>query len=251
MFYFSAAPYSADRAYPYITVGKLFFTADGRPAFCSASVIQHRIVVTAAHCVHTGFRTGHYYANWMFVPAYRDGTAPLGVWNWTALAITTTWLNEGAQPYSSADYAMFEFADQRVNGTLRSLGDLTGWLGWQTLSLHDNHTTKLGYACNLDFCDKMQQITSMGIADIVEQNVLAGGDARNGFDGSPWIQNFQVLQAGGGTGANSGSNRVVGVTSHITAPNPYNQQTLSSSTPDGRWIAVLNAMCGIHAGNCL
>ncbi|UUZ47306.1 S1 family peptidase [Massilia sp. B-10] len=49
-----SAPLSADRAYPYVTVGKLFFSIGGSPFVCSASVIQRRVVVTAGHCVHSG-----------------------------------------------------------------------------------------------------------------------------------------------------------------------------------------------------
>ena len=73
MFTGASTPFSADRAYPYITAGTLFFSIDGQPYLCSASVIQHRIVATAGHCVHSGTSSG-FYSNWMFVPSRNAGT---------------------------------------------------------------------------------------------------------------------------------------------------------------------------------
>lgn len=203
----AAAPYSADRAYPYRTVGILFFTIDNVPYLCSASVIQHRIVATAGHCVHSGTAAG-FYDNWVFVPAYRDGAAPFKTWNWRMVATTGTWAGGGSVP-NGADHAMIEFADQPMypNAKPSKLGYVTGWLGWQTLNLMPNHTSKLGYPCNLDKCGKMQNVTSGSFAAVAPNNVEYGSDARGG----PWVQNFQTHAVGGGTGIKAAPNRLVGV----------------------------------------
>jgi len=248
MFTGAAAPFSADRAYPYITAGTLFFSIDGQPYLCSASVIQHRIVATAGHCVHSGTSSG-FYSNWLFVPAFRDGTAPLLTWNWRVVIVTDDWAFGGGEVPNAADYAMIAFDDQPVGGRARALGDLTGWLGWQTLSLADNHTSKLGYPCNLDGCGKMQIITSAAFQVVEPNNVEYGSDAEGGSSGGPWIQNFQHLQDGGGTGKNNGSNRVVGVTSYGYLPRDPKVQ--GASIPDGRWIDLLSTLCGWAPGNCL
>jgi V8-like Glu-specific endopeptidase len=244
----TAAPYSADRAYPYITVGKLFFSIDGAPYLCSASVIQHRIVATAGHCVHSGTARG-FYSNWVFVPAYRDGTAPLLAWNWRAVTVTGTWASGGGTVPNAADYAMIEFGDQAVGNAVRALGDLTGWLGWQTLSLSANHTSKLGYPCNLDRCEKMQNITSGAFRNVAPNNVEYGSDAEGGSSGGPWVQNFQQLQAGGGNYSNNGSNRVVGITSYGYVPRDPKVQ--GASILDNRWTSLLNTLCARAPGNCL
>jgi V8-like Glu-specific endopeptidase len=244
----TAAAFSADRAYPYITAGKLFFSIGGVPYLCSASVIQHRIVATAGHCVHSGTASG-FYSNWVFVPAFRDGTAPLLSWNWRAAIVTGTWASGGGTVPNGADYAMIEFGDQAVGGATRALGDVTGWLGWQTLSLSANHTSKLGYPCNLDSCQKMQIITSGAFRNVAPNNVEYGSDAEGGSSGGPWIQNFQLLQAGGATGSNNGSNRVVGITSYGYTPRDPKVQ--GASIPDSRWINILNTLCGRASGNCL
>lgn len=248
MFTGTAAPFSADRAYPYITVGKLFFSINNQPFVCSASVIQHRIVATAGHCVHSGTSQG-FHSNWVFVPAFRDGTAPLLVWNWRAAIVTGTWATGGGTVPNAADYAMIEFGDQNVNGRTFALGDVTGWLGWQTLSLSANHTSKLGYPCNLDSCQKMQDVTSGAFRNTAPNNVEYGSDALGGSSGGPWVQNFQILQTGGGTGSNTGSNRVVGVTSYIYVPSDPKVQ--GASIPDNRWVSIFNTLCSRVAGNCL
>lgn len=246
------AQFSADRAYPYITVGKLFFSLDGSPAVCSAAVIQRRIVVTSGGCVHRGSGgVNGFHSNFVFVPAYRDGTAPLMSWNWSGAAVHTAWANGGGNLRNPANYGMLEFADQPLStgGAPVALGFVTGWLGWQTLSLDNNHTSKLGYACNLDRCEKMQNITSGGAFTLSVPNLAwYPSDALNGSDGSAWIQNFQELQVGGGSGFNAESNRVVGVTAGYL---PFPGQMQVASIPDGRWIAVLNAICARRTGNCI
>jgi V8-like Glu-specific endopeptidase len=244
----TSASFSADRAYPYSTVGTLFFSINGSPFLCSASVIQHRIVATAGHCVHSGTASG-FYSNWVFVPAFRDGTAPLLSWNWRAAIVTGAWATGGGTVPNAADYAMIEFGDQRVGRRTLALGDVTGWLGWQTRSLSANHTSKLGYPCNLDGCQKMQNITSGAFRNTAPNNVEYGSDATGGSSGGPWVQNFQLLQAGGGTGSNTGSNRVVGVTSYIYVPSDPKVQ--GASVPDNRWVRILDFLCSRAAGNCL
>jgi V8-like Glu-specific endopeptidase len=244
----AAAPYSADRAYPYITVGILFFSINNVPYLCSASVIQHRIVATAGHCVHSGTSAG-FHTNWVFVPAYRDGTAPLLKWNWRAAIVTGTWATGGGGVPNAADYAMIEFGDQTSGRRTLALGDVTGWLGWQTRSLSANHTSKLGYPCNLDGCQKMQDVTSGAFRNTSPNNVEYGSNATGGSSGGPWVQNFQQLQVGGGTGRNTGSNRVVGVTSYGYVPS--DPQVQGASIPDSRWVNILTTLCSRAAGNCL
>jgi V8-like Glu-specific endopeptidase len=244
-----SAPLSADRAYPYITVGKLFFTIGGSPFVCSASVIQRRVVATAGHCVHSGTGAG-FHNNWVFVPAFRDGTAPLRMWNWRFATTTATWAGGGGGVPNAADYAMIEFADQPMTtgGPLFKLGQVTGWLGWQTVSLNANHTSKLGYPCNLDSCQKMQNVTSTSFRAVAPNNVEYGSDARGGSSGGPWVQNFAVLSVGGGTGINTGQNRVVGVTSY--GYNSLDPKVQGASILDSRWVGLWNTICA-RAGNCM
>src|SRR6185295_7919630 len=141
-------PDSATTAYPYLTVGKLFFTIQGQGNFiCSGSVIRRRVILTAGHCVHNGNGSvSGYYTNFMFVPAYRSGNAPAGTWDWQYVNTTATWFSGGATFPNAADYAMIEPRDIGSN----VIGNVTGFLGYQTLKLSPNHAHLLGYPANLD-----------------------------------------------------------------------------------------------------
>jgi V8-like Glu-specific endopeptidase len=240
--------FSADRSYPYITVGKLFFSVGGTPFVCSGAVIQRRVVATAGHCVHSGTSSG-FHSNFVFVPAFRDAVAPLGRWNWRYVATTATWATGGGGVPNAADYAMIEFGDQVLNpgGPALKLGNVTGWLGWQTVNLVTNHTSKLGYPCNLDNCQKMQNVMSNNFRPTAPNNVEYGSDARGGSSGGPWVQNFATLAAGGGTGNNTGLNQLVGVTSYIY--NDLNPKVQGASIPDNRFISLFNLLCS-RPGNC-
>lgn len=246
----ATGPYSADRSYPYRTVGKLFFSIDGQPYLCSASIINRRVIATAGHCVHSG-RGGisGFFSNWVFVPAYRDGTAPFLRWNWRQVTVTSTWATGGGGVPNAADYAMIVLGDQPVRrgGAPVRIGEYLGWLGWQTLNLFPNHTSKLGYPCNLDRCEKMQNITSQSHERGGNNTVLYGSDARGGSSGGPWVKNFSITAAGGATGLDKDPNRVVGITSYGYVQTEPKVQ--GASIPDNRWVAVWNAVCA-GAGNC-
>ena len=244
----NSAQYSADRAYPYRTVGKLFFSIDGSPYVCSASVIQRRVVATAGHCVHSGTADG-FYNNFVFVPSFRDGVAPFNSWNWRFVIVTGAWANGAGGVPNAADYAMIEFADQPLSsgGPITKLGNVTGWLGWQTVNLDGNHTSKLGYPCNLDRCQKMQNVMSNSYRTTDPNNVEYGSDARGGSSGGPWVQNFAAMADGGGTGGSAAQNRVVGITSYgYVSADPKVQ---GASVPDSRWVQLWNQICA-RSGNC-
>ncbi|WP_426174774.1 trypsin-like serine peptidase [Massilia sp. TWR1-2-2] len=248
MFNGEAAEYSADRVFPYRAVGKLFFTANGAPFTCSAAVLQRRVVVTAGHCVHSGSPNG-FYENFLFVPAYRDGVAPFGAWTWSNVIVAPAWANGGGMVPNPADYAMISFRDQRLepDAPLSRLGDVAGWFGWQTGSLYPNHTSKIGYPCNLDDCEKMQNVMSASLRATDANTVEYGSDAREGSSGGPWIQNLEQVSLGGASGIDAVPNVLVGVTSYI-----YNDQlekAQGSSVPDNRWIQLWKAICA-SSGNC-
>jgi V8-like Glu-specific endopeptidase len=85
---------------PTRTHGKVFFTDGGARYVCSGTALlsgNESTVWTAGHCVHDG--TGGFHANWVFVPAYADGTAPYGEWAARTLLTTRSWSASGDLSY--------------------------------------------------------------------------------------------------------------------------------------------------------
>ncbi|MCY0951652.1 trypsin-like serine peptidase [Streptomyces sp. H27-S2] len=73
------------------TSGRVFFTMGGRTASCSGDSITSAnggTVITAGHCVKY---QGAWHTNWVFVPAYSNGTAPYGQWSATKTFATDQW----------------------------------------------------------------------------------------------------------------------------------------------------------------
>jgi V8-like Glu-specific endopeptidase len=235
-----------ESTYPLRATGKLFFTTPGGNAVCSASVLRLRIVVTAGHCVHSGSGgLSGFYRNFLFVPALRNGTGPFGTFTARSMGTTAQWAAGGGAVPNAADFGMLDINDKAAG----RIGNITGFYGFQTLSLSRNHTTKLGYPCNLDNCNIMQRVDSRNIRNTSPNNVEYGSNARGGSSGGPWLMNFGTQPVGGLAFAQT--NRVVGITSYgyiSTTP-----QVQGSSIPDSRaggFIPLLNAMCALRAGNC-
>src|SRR2546422_837644 len=63
-------------------VGALFSHDIKGDHFCTASAVDspnRNLIITAAHCVHSG-EGGGYLSDLVFVPGYRNGNAPYGIW---------------------------------------------------------------------------------------------------------------------------------------------------------------------------
>lgn len=85
-------------------VGALFHDDKQGGHFCTASVVAspgHDLLITAAHCVHTG-KGGGYVKDLVFVPDYRDGLAPAGVWTPRAIIVAPQWITSSNPDYDVA-----------------------------------------------------------------------------------------------------------------------------------------------------
>src|SRR4051794_13687278 len=88
---------------PTSTHGKVFFTLGGVDYVCSGTALlssNKSVVWTAGHCVNEG--PGDFATNWQFVPAYKDGSAPLGVYVASDLVTSSQWSNSGDFSYDFA-----------------------------------------------------------------------------------------------------------------------------------------------------
>jgi V8-like Glu-specific endopeptidase len=76
--------------------GKVYFTSHGADYVCSGTALaspNRSVVWTAGHCVNDG--PGAFHTNWAFVPAYRDGSRPLGTWAARRLLTIGAWRTAG------------------------------------------------------------------------------------------------------------------------------------------------------------
>jgi hypothetical protein len=182
-----------------------------------------------------------------FVPSYRNGAAPFGVWTPRACGVTGTWFNGGGGVPNAADYGMCEMNDRL--GT--RIGLITGRLGWITLSLARNHAHIFGYPSNLDSALYQNQ-NSSGAGPFNGNNTyIYGSPQRFGVSGGPYIQNYGLSPtcSSGCTASLSGRNQVIGIASYIASS--VSPKYVGSSVPDSRWVSLWNLVCGLRAGNCV
>ncbi len=242
-------PDAATTSYPYSTAGKLFFSdpKTGGNFVCSASVLRPRIIVTAGHCVtHPSTTEGsrYFYSNFFFVPAYNNGGAPFGTWTPSTEWVSNAWyFSDGSVP-NDQDVAMLVARDQSST----KLGYRTGWLGYFTNQLGNDHLTMLGYPCNLDSCGKMEETFAQTFEYGGNNTYIYGSAMRGGASGGPWIQDFGIAPAGAPAGL-LGNNYLVAVTSY--GPISTTPQYLGASNLDSRFISLLTDACGATStGNC-
>jgi V8-like Glu-specific endopeptidase len=103
-------------------VGALFTTSPGglkdSGHFCTASVVNSpagNVIMTAAHCV-----SGQNPSQFVFVPGYRNGKAPYGIWSVTRVIVDQAWAST-ASPEDDVAFLLV-----KKPGTTTSLQVLTG-----------------------------------------------------------------------------------------------------------------------------
>ena len=88
-------PTTAHPALVSLRVGALFEHDASGNHFCTASVVAspgRNLLVTAAHCI-SGGKGGSYRQDIVFIPGYRDGQAPYGIWAAAQLVVAPQWMS--------------------------------------------------------------------------------------------------------------------------------------------------------------
>ena len=247
-------PRTIDARYPYRAVGKLFFTKPGFGDFeCSGAVVRPRVVVTAAHCAHSGngLLSG-WFTHFLFCPAYRGGpSARFGCWAYTQVLVDGAWFSGGGTFPNAADYALMAVSDRTIGGVERRIGDVTGYFGYQTLSLTTNLVHMLGYPADFSEGERMHQVASGRCYAGGSNTERYGSDMRGGSSGGPWVMDFGIPASGQTITNPNGPNVIVGVASYANVSTAPKYQ--GASIPDGRFQSLLNSVCAVDTtppANC-
>jgi V8-like Glu-specific endopeptidase len=164
------------------TVGALFSTSSGGELnghFCSGSVVdspRHDLVVTAAHCV-----TGKPESDMVFVPGYRDGEAPFGVWAVERVIVDQAW-SSAADPDDD-----FAFLVVRQPGSTTQVQDLTGG---ERLVINEPVGVPVAVIGYPDAEDEAIRCENRAIAFSPTQLQFDCAGYTNGTSGSPLIADF-------------------------------------------------------------
>ncbi len=160
-------------------VGALFTSAQGKLGshFCTASVVhspQGNLAITAAHCV-TGLS-----GTIVFVPAYRSGNEPYGMWTVTKVYVDQEWTSGSSQ---NDDVAFIKVSQP---GSSVPIEDVTG-----AETLAAKTTTKqmvevIGYPDSSDLPIACRNWTSQPISGQLEFDC---GGFTDGTSGGPFLAN--------------------------------------------------------------
>jgi V8-like Glu-specific endopeptidase len=178
----NAQPVKNPLAFPYCTIGKLFYEdGNGNPFSGSAALIHRHILLTAGHNVWN-LGAGQQYFQWDFFPSYmRDGHDPAFRFKCSWCAWKTGYTQKKDLAY---DYAML-WIDADV-------GKLLGWLGlaWNQ-SKTDRTWNAVGYPGKPDppFNGKtMEEAFGTYVPSSTAGMVgLTNNNMEEGSSGGPWI----------------------------------------------------------------
>jgi V8-like Glu-specific endopeptidase len=181
--------------YPYISVGKIFFTQNGSNFVCSgasvASPAATQAVWTAGHCLSDG--TSTFSTNVAFVPSYRNGFRPYGTFPAAFLVTTTQWHNNGD---FTRDLGAFRVGRNAAGQTLQSR---VGSLGFAWNQPRVQHYNDFGYPAAAPFngqwmtvCQASHAYDDITIAGAGPDPFAIGCDMTGGSSGGPYIMRFKA-----------------------------------------------------------
>jgi V8-like Glu-specific endopeptidase len=175
---------------PTRTTGKVFFQDDAGGYFqCAGSVVTSEsklVVFTAGHCVFDQV-TKHYYKNWMYIPAYKAGTAPYGIWTARELWTTDGWKNgewPSAIPYDTGAAVLNLNAGRRLT-------DVTGANGIAFNQDAAQYVYAFAYPAEAPFDGTtLKYCTGTTALDPNFGSRELACTMNGGSSGGPWIKSF-------------------------------------------------------------
>ncbi|WP_418957539.1 trypsin-like serine peptidase [Streptomyces tritici] len=167
------------------TSGRVFFTFQGRTASCSGNAVTSQnasTVITAGHCVKY---QGAWHTNWVFVPAYNNGSAPYGQWTATKTLTTPQW-----EASEDINYDVGAAVVAPLNG--QKLTAVTGAQGIQFNGGYNKAMYAFGFPAASPY-DGSKLIYCSGSSSkdfLFSQDHSLGCNMTGGSSGGPWFTGF-------------------------------------------------------------
>ncbi len=165
-----------------LRVGALFIRDAGGDHFCTASVVTspgRDLLITAAHCINSG-QGGSYRQDIVFIPGYRDGQTPFGIWTVKRLLVAPQWIS-GSDPSLDVGFVTLEPHDGQNIQDVLGANQLGIDSGYQYL------VRVTGYPASADAPITCVNWTSRQSASQLRFDC---GGFTGGTSGSPWVTHF-------------------------------------------------------------
>jgi V8-like Glu-specific endopeptidase len=175
-------PQNAHGALAALRLGALFVRDGGDDHFCTASVVTspgRDLLITAAHCINGG-KGGGYRRDIVFIPDYRDGMAPFGIWTPRRLLVARQWSRD-SDPGLDVGFVVLEPHDGR------NIEDVLGANRLRFNPPYRQLVRVTGYPDSGDAPITCRNWTTRWSA--TQLRFQCGGYA-DGTSGSPWVTGF-------------------------------------------------------------
>jgi hypothetical protein len=174
------------------TAGRVFFTMGANKASCSGDAVtsgNQSVVITAGHCVKY---QGAWHTDWIFVPAYDNGTAPYGQWSARSTLSTPQWVQS-----EDMNYDVGAAVVNQLNG--QSLGQVVGGQGLAFNQPRNQSMYAFGYPAaapydgtKLIYCSGSTFTDFLLTRDHAMNCGMTGGSS-----GGPWFLQFNEQNGAG------------------------------------------------------
>ncbi|WP_063729259.1 trypsin-like serine peptidase [Streptomyces sp. RTd22] len=167
------------------TSGRVFFTFQGRTASCTGNAVTSQnasTVITAGHCVKY---QGSWHTNWVFVPAYANGSAPYGQWTASTTLTTPQW-----EASEDMNYDIGAAVVAPLNG--QKLTSVVGAQGLQFNGGYNKQMYSFGFPAASPY-DGTKLIYCSGNSSkdfLLTQDHGLGCNMTGGSSGGPWFTGF-------------------------------------------------------------
>ncbi|MCD0448468.1 trypsin-like peptidase domain-containing protein [Actinocorallia sp. API 0066] len=202
------------------SVGKVFFTLDGRDYLCSGAAVRSAsrdLVVTAGHCARGA--SGRWAENWIFVPGYREGGGPQGGFPARLMAVPDQWASKADDDYDVAMVALHQRRGKHVADLVgantiafgRPRGRPVHAFGYPSQGRYDGE--RLAYCAGTPEPDPHRATVAQGLHC----------DLTQGSSGGPWLIGFDPAT---GTGTVTSVSSFKYADDKVTMYGPYFGQAI-------------------------